>query len=74
MLTSSIRRTWRKVALTDTVAIDVDPQQYPSGHFARLRDPDEGNPIELWEPAGETLRAKARPEGQQTAARDVSAY
>lgn len=33
------------------IAIDVDAQQYPNGRFARLHDP-EGNPIELWEPAG----------------------
>jgi glyoxylase I family protein len=33
------------------IAIDVDPQHYPNGRFARLHDP-EGNPIELWQPAG----------------------
>ncbi len=33
------------------IAVDVDPQPYPNGRFARLRAP-EGNPIELWEPAG----------------------
>ncbi len=33
------------------VAIDVDPQHYHNGRFARLHDP-EGNPIELWQPAG----------------------
>ncbi len=27
-----------------------EPESYPNGRFARLRDP-EGNPIELWEPA-----------------------
>lgn len=32
------------------IVIDVDPQPYPNGRFARLHDP-EGNPIELWEPA-----------------------
>ena len=31
------------------ISVDLDPQSYPSGRFARLRDP-EGNPIELWEP------------------------
>jgi glyoxylase I family protein len=31
------------------ISVEVDPQDYPSGHFARLYDP-EGNPIELWEP------------------------
>jgi glyoxylase I family protein len=33
------------------IAIEIDPQQYPNGRFARLHDP-EGNPIELWEPSG----------------------
>jgi glyoxylase I family protein len=33
------------------IVVDVDPQQYPNGRFARLHDP-EGNPIELWQPAG----------------------
>jgi predicted enzyme related to lactoylglutathione lyase len=28
--------------------VDVDPQEYPNGWFAFLRDP-EGNPIELWQ-------------------------
>jgi hypothetical protein len=28
--------------------VDIDPQHYPNGRFARLYDP-EGNPIELWE-------------------------
>lgn len=32
------------------VDVEIDPQPYPNGRFARLRDP-EGNPIELWEPA-----------------------
>jgi predicted enzyme related to lactoylglutathione lyase len=31
------------------ITVDVDPQEYPNGRFARLYDP-EGNPIELWEP------------------------
>jgi glyoxylase I family protein len=31
------------------IGIDVDPQHYPNGRFARLHDP-EGNPIELWQP------------------------
>lgn len=31
------------------IAIEVDPQMYPNGRFARLADP-EGNPIQLWEP------------------------
>ena len=33
------------------VAVEVDREKYPNGRFARLHDP-EGNPIELWEPAG----------------------
>jgi glyoxylase I family protein len=36
---------------TAGIAVDVDAQSYPNGRFARLHDP-EGNPIELWEPAG----------------------
>ena len=32
-----------------TIEVSVDPENYPNGRFARLRDP-EGNPIELWEP------------------------
>jgi glyoxylase I family protein len=31
------------------IAVQIDPQTYPNGRFARLEDP-EGNPIELWEP------------------------
>ncbi|HEY6304317.1 MAG TPA: VOC family protein [Terriglobales bacterium] len=37
------------------IAIDVDPQLYPNGRFARLHDP-EGNPIELWQPTGRDER------------------
>lgn len=33
------------------IAVKVDPKTYPNGRFARLHDP-EGNPIELWQPAG----------------------
>lgn len=29
----------------------VDPETYPNGRFAEIRDP-EGNPIQLWEPQG----------------------
>jgi len=35
------------------IEVKVDPEKYPNGRFARLHDP-EGNPIELWEPAGST--------------------
>jgi glyoxylase I family protein len=31
--------------------VTVDPESYPSGHFARVHDP-EGNPVELWQPQG----------------------
>jgi predicted enzyme related to lactoylglutathione lyase len=31
------------------VVVELDPQMYPNGRFARLHDP-EGNPVELWEP------------------------
>jgi glyoxylase I family protein len=33
------------------ISVDLDSKVYPNGRFARLHDPD-GNPIELWEPAG----------------------
>lgn len=33
------------------INVEVDPQTYPNGRFARLYDP-EGNPIELWQPGG----------------------
>src|SRR5438093_3472947 len=32
-----------------SINVSVDPEVYPNGRFARLRDPEE-NPIELWEP------------------------
>lgn len=32
-------------------AVEVDPQRYPNGRFASLRDP-EGNGIQLWQPMG----------------------
>ncbi len=31
------------------VAVAVDPETYPYGRFAELKDP-EGNPIQLWQP------------------------
>jgi len=31
------------------IDVDVDPERYPNGRFARTQDP-EGNPIELWQP------------------------
>jgi len=30
------------------IQVEVDPELYPNGRFARLKDP-EGNPIQLWE-------------------------
>jgi len=33
------------------ISVDVDPERYPNGWFARLHDP-EGNPVELWQPMG----------------------
>lgn len=33
------------------VEVAVDAEVYPNGRFAQLADP-EGNPIQLWEPAG----------------------
>lgn len=35
------------------IAVEVDPETYPNGLFARLADP-EGNPIQLWQPRGVT--------------------
>lgn len=31
--------------------VEVDPETYPNGRFAKLNDP-EGNPIQLWQPGG----------------------
>jgi glyoxylase I family protein len=36
---------------TAGIAVEVVAEEYPNGLFARLQDP-EGNPIELWQPAG----------------------
>jgi predicted enzyme related to lactoylglutathione lyase len=33
------------------IAVELDPEVYPNGRFARLSDP-EGNPIQLWQPGG----------------------
>ncbi len=33
------------------IEVQVDPEEYPNGRFARLQDP-EGNPIELWQASG----------------------
>lgn len=37
------------------ITVKVDPEQYPNGRFADLHDP-EGNPVQLWEPAGADAR------------------
>jgi glyoxylase I family protein len=31
------------------IDVEVEPEKYPNGWFARLTDP-EGNPIQLWQP------------------------
>lgn len=31
--------------------VEVDPERYPNGRFAELRDP-EGNGVQLWQPMG----------------------
>ena len=36
------------------VEVVVDLETYPNGRFANLHDP-EGNPVQLWEPAGADL-------------------
>lgn len=33
------------------IPVEVDAEIYPNGRFASLSDP-EGNPVQLWEPAG----------------------
>lgn len=37
------------------IRVDVDPETYPNGRFASLRDLD-GNAIQLWQPAGADSR------------------
>lgn len=37
------------------IDVEVDPDSYPNGRFAALKDP-EGNPIQLWQPEGADLR------------------
>jgi len=32
------------------IPVEIDPENYPNGRFARLHDPED-NPIELWQPA-----------------------
>lgn len=33
------------------IKVEIDPETYPNGRFAKLNDP-EGNPIQLWQPGG----------------------
>lgn len=40
------------------ITVEVDPEEYPNGRFASLHDP-EGNPIQLWQPAGADLMGPA---------------
>ncbi|ATO15139.1 glyoxalase [Micromonospora sp. WMMA2032] len=37
------------------IAVEVDPEEYPNGRFASLRDP-EGNVVQLWQPDGADSR------------------
>ncbi|MEJ3653990.1 VOC family protein [Pseudonocardia sp. TRM90224] len=39
------------------IEVEVDPETYPNGTFANLHDP-EGNPIQLWQPAGADLNGQ----------------
>jgi predicted enzyme related to lactoylglutathione lyase len=32
------------------ITVEVDPERYPNGRFARLADPD-GNSVQLWQPS-----------------------
>lgn len=53
MVNFRVRDLDKMAAQLRTAGIDIkiDPKSYPNGRFARLYDP-EGNPIELWQPAG----------------------
>jgi hypothetical protein len=37
------------------ITVEVDPETYPNGRFASLRDP-EGNMLQLWQPDGADRR------------------
>lgn len=37
------------------LAVEVDPEEYPNGRFARTTDPED-NPIQLWQPNEHALR------------------
>ena len=51
MINFRVRDLTAMVAQLETagITVEVDPESYPNGTFARLTDP-EGNPIQLWEP------------------------
>lgn len=53
MINFRVRDLDAMVAQLQAAGIEVkaDPEAYPNGRFARLHDP-EGNPVELWQPAG----------------------
>ena len=56
MLNFRVRDLAAMIAQLEAAGVEVkqDPQSpYPNGAFAWIKDP-EGNPIELWEPQGET--------------------
>jgi glyoxylase I family protein len=40
------------------ISVEINRERYPNGRFVHLNDP-EGNPIELWEPAGRDAPQKA---------------
>ena len=40
------------------ISVEVDPETYPNGRFATLRDPED-NVVQLWEPAGTDVRGPA---------------
>lgn len=50
MINFRVRDLDAMIAQLERAGIEVtrDPEAYPNGRFARLRDPD-GNPVELWE-------------------------
>ena len=37
------------------IVVQIDSTIYPNGRFAHLNDP-EGNPIELWQPAENSVQ------------------
>lgn len=41
------------------ISVEVDPEQYPNGRFARLCDP-EGNPVQIWQPQGNDVIRPSR--------------